>query len=177
MANPFAGIITSEFKQTFDDAINALLLESALTIPCTLVFENTKLNDCPNCIYDSISRRSSNQYEIGGPIPFVNGQICPYCNGVGSLSFNSEEVVHLGIIKPVFFGIDKLNLQDINFVDGKIQSLCSVDLYEKLKNASVIIVDNNLLNLANNRYIRYRDPIPVGFGNNSFIITTWQAVE
>jgi hypothetical protein len=173
----FDGIITQQLKTIFDDAISALLEDTALTVPCTLIFENTKLNDCPNCIYDTLSRRSSNQYQTGGPIPFVNGQICPYCNGAGSLSFNAEEVVYLGIIKPVFFGMDKLSLEDVNFVDGKIQSLCSVDLYAKLKNASVIIVDNNLLNLANNRYIRYRDPIPVGFGNNSFIITTWQAVE
>lgn len=173
----FDGIITQQLKTIFDDAISALLENTALTVPCTLIFENTKLNDCPNCVYDTLSRRSSNQYQTGGPIPFVNGQICPYCNGVGSLSFNSEEIVYLGIIKPVFFGMDKLSLEDVNFVDGKIQSLCSVNLYAKLKNASVIIVDNNLLNLANNRYIRYRDPIPVGFGNNSFIITTWQAVE
>jgi hypothetical protein len=173
----FTGIISAEFKGIFNNAIDALLEDTALTIPCTLIFENTKLNDCPNCIYDPITRRSSSLYEAGGPIPFVDGQICPYCNGVGSLSFSSEETVYLGIIKPVFFGMDKLSLEDVNFVDGMIQSLCSIDLYAKLKNASVIIVDNNLLNLTNSKYIRYRDPIPVGFGNNSYIITTWKAVQ
>jgi hypothetical protein len=177
MANPFTGIITAEFKQIFDDAINALLENTALTVPCTLIFDNTKLQDCPNCIYDSISRKSSNIYEVGGPIPFITGQICPYCNGIGSLSFSSEEQVYLGIIKPVFFGGSNLDLESVNFVDGKIQSLSNIDLYAKLKNASSVIVDTNIINLTNSKYIRYKDPVPVGFGNNSFIITTWQGVQ
>ena len=177
MSNPFAGIISADFKQTFDNAISALLLESALTVPCKLIFENTKLQDCPNCIYDPITKKSSNQYQIGGPIPFVVGQICPYCNGGGSLSFQKEETVSLGLIKPVFFGGDSLELNNVNFVDGMIQSLCAIDYYAKIKNASYIIVDTNLINITNSRFIRNKDPIPVGFGNNSFIITTWQGVQ
>lgn len=177
MANPFSGIITAQFKQTFTDAISALLEDTALTVPCTLIFANTKLQDCPNCLYDVISRKSSNQYQAGGPIEFVTGQICPYCNGLGSLSFSSEEIVYLGIIKPAFFAGDSLELSNVNFVDNMIQTLCSVDLYAKLKGASSIVVDTNLISLTNSRFIRHKDPVPVGFGNNSFIITTWQGVE
>ena len=175
--NPFAGIITSQFKQTFKDAISALLENTALTVPCKLYFENTKLSDCPNCVYDPISQRSSNIYQTGGPLPFVNGQICPYCTGAGSLSFSADETVYLGIIKPVFFGMDQLELNNVTFVDGMIQSLCSISLYPKLKNASYIIVDTNIVDITNTKFIRYRDPIPVGFGDNSFVITTWQNVQ
>ena len=173
----FTGIITAQFKQIFKDAISALLENTALTVPCKIYFENTKLQDCPNCLYDPISQRSSNQYQSGGPIPFVDGQICPYCIGNGNLTFSAEETVYLGIIKPVFFGMDKLELNSVNFIDGMIQSLCSIDLYSKLKNASYIIVDTNILDITNTKFIRHRDPIPVGYGDNSFIITTWQNVQ
>jgi hypothetical protein len=173
----FSGIITSQFKQVFKDAISALLEDAALTVPCKLAFENTKLQDCPNCIYDPLTHRSSNQYQPGGPIPFIDGQICPYCVGNGSLSFSAEETVYLGIIKPVFFGVDKLELNNVNYIDGMIQSLCSIDLYPKLKNASYIIVDTNILDITNTKFVRHRDPTPVGFGDNSFIITTWKNVQ
>lgn len=173
----FSGIITAAHKQTFKDMINALLEDTALTVPCKLVYENTKLQECPNCLYDSISGRSSNQYQSGGPIPFINGQICPYCAGIGSLSFTNEEQLYLGIIKPAFFGMAPLELESVNFVDGKIQSLCNVSYYAKIKNASYIIIDTNITDLTLNKYIRYRDPIPMGFGDNSFIVTTWQSVQ
>lgn len=175
--NPFSGIIDSTFKQTFKNAIDALLENTALTVPCKLVFDNTKLQDCPNCVYDAISQRSSNQYQNGGPVPFVNGQICPYCSGAGSLSFSSEEDVYLGIIKPVFFGLDQLELNNVNYVDGMVQSLCSINLYAKIKNASYIIVDTNLTDITISKFVRYRDPSPVGLGDNSYIITTWKNVQ
>jgi len=175
--NNFTGLINNEFKQLFNNAIDALLEPDALTVPCKLVFENTKLQDCPNCVYDPISKKSSNFYQAGGPIKFLDGQICPYCSGVGSLSFSSEEQVSLGIIKPVFFGFDSIELNNVNFVDGKIQSLCSINLYPKIKNASYIIIDTNIDNITLNRYVREKDPIPVGFGDNSYIITTWKNVQ
>lgn len=175
--NMFSGLINNSFKQIFNDAIDALLEDTALTVPCKLVYENTKLQDCPNCIYDPISGKSSNQYQSGGPVLFVDGQICPYCVGVGSLSFTSEDTIYLGIIKPVFFGMDQLELNNVNYVDGMIQSLCSINYYAKLKNASYIIVDTNLQDLTINKFIRHRDPIPVGFGDNSYIITTWKNVQ
>jgi hypothetical protein len=173
----FTGIITASHKQTFKDMINALLEDTALTVPCKLVFENTKLQSCPNCIYDSISARSSNQYLSGGPIPFISGQICPYCAGNGSLSFSKEETVYLGIIKPAFFSMAPLELESVNFVDGKIQSLCNINLYSKINNCSHAIIDTNIVDLSLNKYIRYRDPVPMGFGDNSFIVTTWQIVQ
>ena len=61
----FNNIITEDLKNTFTSAIEALLADSALTVPCKLVYENTKLEDCPNCIYDSISKKSSNQSQEG----------------------------------------------------------------------------------------------------------------
>jgi hypothetical protein len=73
--------------------------------------------------------------------------------------------------------MDQLELNNVNYVDGMIQSLCSIEYYAKLKNASYIIVDTNLENLTISKFIRHRDPVPVGFGDNSYIITTWKNVQ
>ena len=58
-----------------------------------------------------------------------------------------------------------------------IQTLSSIDLYSKLKNASHIIIDTNLTSIANSKFVRHKDPVPVGYGNNSFAITTWKSVQ
>lgn len=174
----FTGIITSDHKQLFNDMISALLEPTALTVPCRLVYENTKLEQCPNCLYDSLTNRSSGRYKLGGPLSFVTGQICPYCSGAGKLSYSQDIDIYLGIIKPAFFGfVNSLDLESVNFVDGKIQSLCSIEYYAQIKNASYIIIDTNISNLTINKYIRYKDPVPMGFGGNDFMVTTWQNVQ
>ena len=70
----FTGLITAEFKQVFTDAIGSLLEDTALTVACKLVFDNTKLQECPNCLYDPISRKSSNQF------PSSTRQLCSLAN-------------------------------------------------------------------------------------------------
>jgi hypothetical protein len=173
----FTGIITAAHKQTFKDMINALLEDTALTVPCKLVYENTKLSECPNCKFDSMSGRSSNQYKMGGPLPFINGQICPYCSGVGRISFTSDSTIYLGIIKPAFFNVAPLDPEGVNFMDGKIQSLSNISHYAAINNCSYAIIDTNITDLSLNKYVRYRNPIPMGFGDNDFIVTTWQLVQ
>lgn len=177
MSNPFSGLITEDLKTTVRNAISALLEPTALTVPCKLYFTNTKLVDCPNCKYDVLTQRSSNQYTPGGPIPFANGQICPYCSGSGSLSFSAEETLYFALIKPIMYGYANMDLKDVNFIDGKIQSVCSIEYYAKVKNCSHIIIDTAIIDLATNKYIRERDPMPIGFGSTDFIITTWRAVQ
>lgn len=58
----FSGIITSDMKSLFDNAIGSLLEDAALTVQCTLHFGVTKYEDCSNCIYDPIGRKSSNKF-------------------------------------------------------------------------------------------------------------------
>ena len=100
--NPFSGIITNDFKNLFSNAIKALLEDAALTVPCTLYFGVTKYEDCSNCVYDPIGRKSSNKFQTGGPVPFRNGGVCPVCSGNGKKPVTSTENLNLAVIKVVF---------------------------------------------------------------------------
>ena len=59
MANPFSGIITSDFKTLFTNMIDALLEDAALTVPCQLTYEGTKWTLCPNCLLSPVTSKSS----------------------------------------------------------------------------------------------------------------------
>ncbi len=89
--NPFLGIISPAFKATFTNAIDALLEDTALTVPCRLIYGNTNPTVCANCIFDPLTGRSSSIYLAGGPIPFANGQICPWCHGEGVKTVEATE--------------------------------------------------------------------------------------
>ena len=55
--NNFSGIINSDFKSLFKDAISALLYDDALTVPCKIYYGVTKYQDCTNCVYDPIGQK------------------------------------------------------------------------------------------------------------------------
>ena len=169
----FDGIITPEFKQLYKDAITALLEDTALTVPCTFVYGDTKFTQCPNCEFDAIGNKSANIYKGGGPIAFVQGNICPVCNGKGRKPTESTETVYLMVL---------WNYKDwINWdyrtqaPDGMIQTICSISLLPKIKQAKKIIVDGQLVGLARHEFIRHQEPNPLGF-NDNFISTMWKKV-
>ena len=77
MVNPFSGIIDSNFKTVFNNAIFAILENDALTITCTLEYGITKYENCANCVFDPIGRKSANSFQDGAHIQFQNDRICP----------------------------------------------------------------------------------------------------
>jgi hypothetical protein len=64
---------------------------------CELVYPVTKNASCPNCIYSPRERKSSNIYKDGGPIPFPDHTICPWCGGAGRSSRAKTEEVRLRV--------------------------------------------------------------------------------
>ena len=78
--------------------MDMLLANTGLTTKCLLNYGITKKDLCPNCIYDPNLKKSANKYKVGGPKPFVNGRICPYCNGAGSHGIVKVEAVYLAVI-------------------------------------------------------------------------------
>jgi len=157
------------FKALYNEAIDSLLASTGLSTPCKLIFESTKLQQCPNCIYDSISKKSSNRYKSGGPISFTNGQTCPYCLGAGITSNSMiEEELYLVII------INSKNfIGSVNTPDIAVQTICSIDYLTKLRQCSKIIFNSDIIGLSNNIFIRKNDPQPIGLGDNRYIFTNW----
>ena len=59
----FEGIITSEHKALFKDAIDALLEPTACTVPCKLIYADSKWTDCPNCFTSGTVIKCKNGYK------------------------------------------------------------------------------------------------------------------
>ena len=176
MSNPFSGIISSEFKQLFNNAIDSLLENNALTLPCKLRYVGQQNPTfCNNCIYDPITKLSANLYNNTGPNPFADGTICPVCMGNGTTDSESTittKTFNLAVIfdSKYFLNANKL----INIPDGTIQTLCSIYLISHIRNANDMIVDTKIQNYGQYIYQRDSDPEPAGLGDNKYIITLWK---
>lgn len=173
MANLFSGIITSEFKQLFNDAISALLYDSACTLSCTLYYGITKHEACANCVYDSIGQKSANRYQDGGPAPFPFGTICPMCDGRGKRGVESTEDINLMVIWNYREFID---VGTINNPAGTIQTLTFDEHTPKLKRAKELVVATDITNYSNHRFQRISEPQPCGLGNTEFVSCLWERV-
>ena len=169
----FENVITSEFKQVFNDAISSILADTALSVPCTIKYGITNPSFCNNCVFDSVSNRSANIYNNTGPISFPEYSICPVCNGRGMTDSDARETVYLGVIFDSKYFIN-WNSKTINIPDGAVQTICKVDLLPKIKNANSIIFDTNLSDYGKYEYIRDGEPNPCGLGDHKFITTMWK---
>jgi len=173
MSNPFAGIITPEFKALFNNAIDALLESTALTVPCRIVFGTTKNTECPNCILDTNARVSANKYKVGGPSSFPLGSICPMCAGVGFIAVDTSQIIYMAVIyneQRSKFIKTGLNLTASDYF---VQTISHASTYAALKNAKEVVFDTAVEGQATRNFQRYGDPTPVGFGDSAYIITLW----
>lgn len=84
--------ITPQIRKIAADAIDDLI--DQLGKDCLLQYDALKI-DCPNCIYDISTNRSTNKYQIGGPRPFPTGTLCPVCKGVGTLNSTHTDTVRM----------------------------------------------------------------------------------
>lgn len=176
MSNPFSGIISSEFKQVFNNAIDALLEDHALTLPCKLRYSGQQNPIfCNNCIYDPITKLSANLYNGSGPNPFADGTVCPVCMGNGITDSETtivSKTFNLAVIfdSRYFVNTNKL----INIPEGNIQTLCSIHLLPHIRGANDMIVDTNIQKYGQYIYQRDSDPEPAGLGDSKYIITNWK---
>ena len=172
MVNPFSGIVDDSFKSLFNNAITAILEDDALTVSCTLDYGVTRYESCVNCLYDPIGQKSSNRFQHGGPVPFPFGTICPLCSGGGKRPITSSENVNLAVIfEPRQF----LEMSTpVNTADGYIQTLARRIMTPKLQRAKEIIVSTDSSGFFSHRYQRVSEPLPIGLGNNEFVLCTWR---
>jgi len=176
MSNPFSNIINSELKNLYNNAIDSLLEQTALTVPCRLSYSGQQNSTfCNNCLFDSISQLSANIYNGTGTHPFPEGSICPICMGMGMVSSDSSEIIFMACIFNSKYFMNWTS-QSLNIPDGMIQTICHTSLLPKIRNANQIFIDTNLEQYGHYYYQRTGDPQPAGFGDNRYIITMWNRV-
>lgn len=167
-------IIDNQFKNTFKIFIDELLRFNSLSLPCKLIYEGSNFQECVNCYVDPISHRSSNRYKVGGPLNFVDGQICPYCRGLGGIYEQAYDIKDLLIIFDYKYWVN-FNSK-IHSPDGLVQTISKLEDYNKIKNCNKIIVDTNIQNYTESYYQRNSEPQPAGLGESSYFFTFWKKI-
>lgn len=175
-SNGIFNLINAEFHNVFNKAIDTLLSQGALSVPCVLRYSSPLRTDklCTNCVYNPITNRSEGIYSGNGISPFLEGSICPVCMGKGTIIVDeyTESLDMMVIFDSKYF----LNIQTktINIPDSMAQSISCISSLPKIRNCHEAILDSSITSLTNQLYERIGEPQPVGLGENKYIITTWK---
>lgn len=167
-------IITPELKNLYKTFIDELLRTNSLSLPCKLIYEGSSFVECSNCNLDPISHKSANTYKIGGPISFVDGQICPYCHGLGGSYSEAYNIKNFLVLFDYKYWIN-FNSK-IHNPDGLVQSISKFEDYQKIKSCNKIIIDTSIQNYTESYYQRNSEPEPCGLGESSYIFTYWKKI-
>ena len=160
-------IPASAFKK-FNEAVQLFMQNCTLTYPA-------KREDCPNCIQSGFGGRSVNVYQPGGPAPFENGAVCPYCHGDG---YKYSEVTEDIELRVYWEKKSWINLNtDITVPDGSIQTIGYMSDYDKMikaNNLTVYFKDSE----GNKTFTRWGEGYPQGFKQNptQYIAMFWKRV-
>lgn len=165
-------ILNSSFKNLYKSMIDEILSQKGLSNKCTLYFDNQITEYCNNCLYDPATNSSSNIYNGHGPSSFPDYTTCPICLGAGRIIVNSTtRELYLAIIfdSKYFMNLDK---KLVNIPDGTIQTVCSKNYANDLKNCSYLII--NAYPIV--KYERIDDINLSGLGDLEYIFMNWRRV-
>lgn len=164
--------LDNTIKSTIQDALDDLITELGKT--CKLVYP-AKMVDCPNCVFDPVAKRSANIYQDGGPHPFSNGQICPYCDGQGKrLVHQEDEILLLLNWSPKTFEYPLKNL-DVRMPYEVLQTKCYLTDFPKLKRAEYLIAQVPIQGYVEKRFKLMAEPTDVSnIIQNRYIVSVWE---
>lgn len=167
-------IITPELKNLYKTFIDELLRTNSLSLPCKLIYEGSSFIECVNCNLDPISHKSANTYKTGGPLVFIDGQICPYCRGLGGSYSEAYDTTDFMILFDYKYWIN-FNSK-IHSPDGLVQTISKFEDYQKIRSCNKIIIDTSIQNYTESYYQRNSEPEPCGFGESSYLFTYWKKI-
>lgn len=173
-------LIPTSVKKHFKKVTQQIVLD--LSQPMTVVQESPLFVDCPNCIWDSINKKSSNVFNASfvspttifsgtdqertiTPVSFTSGR-CPVCIGEGQLFTNREVCIPamINFINPGEFGAKYIDLpagkEGVNFAVVKTLA-CYYDL---LARNDVFVIHNNI------KCEKYRPPLVRGLGGDEAVV-------
>lgn len=130
---------------------------------------------CPNCLPDLIKNKSSGRYRTGGPIPFGDGQRCPYCKAIGFLETPVTRCIKC-LIKwrprdAINYGISLSDVQDV------VRFKTFFTEADDMIRAESAISDEQVSNVLPLHVKLIRGPIPVGLRDQRYCISFWQLVR
>lgn len=158
------------YKKLFNQQMDAFLASSGLATECVLHYGPTGLTQCPNCLYDSALKKSSNIYKNGGPIQFSAGQICPYCRGSGLFGEQRTESVYFAVLWDYKSWLIKpINIENPK---GYVQTICGKSYTTNILQSKEMTIPSMSPDIP--IFILDSEPTPAGLGDQNYIICTWK---
>lgn len=148
-------------------------IDSNFGVNCTLYYGPQK-EICPNCMYNPVTNKSSNNYKAGGPIPFSD-TICPYCDGVGYKETEATEQIKLRVYFEKKYWV-KVEVP-VLIKDGACQVIGHIVDMPKIRKARKIRVCDHLSGYENFDFTLASSPIPHGLKKNKYFIAFFNRVQ
>lgn len=171
--DPNAAIqIGDDLIQVYQDRIDALINQLGKDV----VFEfNPIIENCPNCEYDPIRKRSNGVYTIGGPRPFVYGQKCPWCKGRGLVET---------AVRKCFKCLIKWNPKDAEDYGISIRKYKDIvrfktfaHHYKDLISARFAISNYVIENIARFKVRLIQEPVLTGLRESRYSVSFWELID
>lgn len=172
MTNPYSGIISAAHKELFNNLIDALLEDAALTYSVEFIYNSTTYIDCSQCQASTIGNKPATGGLTGAPIPIGSNSLCPSCHGTNKVPYiPPSETYKIAVVTDYRKFINfKPPLDRAN---SYIQTICRRTLMPKLSQVKEIIICSDSQQLAKHRFEKVADFSPEGFGDPRYIFGTW----
>lgn len=168
-------LVSKKVKKHFKQLTQQLVLD--LSQPLVIVQESPSFVQCPNCLWDSINKKSSNVFNASftaptqifsgtdqqrtiNPVPFVLGR-CPVCIGEGQLFTNKDVCV------PAMINFMGNKYEDMpagkegtNYI--LVKTLCCN--YDLLARNEIFVVHNNI------KCEKFKPPFVRGLGGEEAVV-------
>jgi hypothetical protein len=176
MANKFPARGDFEIPTSLLDEhewVSDALLDGDTGHDCKLYYP-AKPTECDNCFLDPRTKRSSNIYKAGGPIPFDDHTVCPRCGGGGRSSLRTTESVNLRIYWEPRDWIDIGVKFDVAF--GICMTIGYMTDLPKIEKAERILLNSDLGPIRRWFCKRAGEAVPHGFRQNRYFIQYMERV-
>ncbi len=155
------------YKAAFDGLIDDLNRSVLLHL-------TPRRTDCPNCIFNTATKRSSNRYDttnpntLGGPLNkfFPKGSVCPVCHGVGKLR-TSRNITVIATISKKPDEFEEIARELGRLPNNLIKVRTKIDTLQAIREAKEATIDGQV-------YRKIMPEITQGLGDIMFVKTFWE---
>lgn len=162
--------IPEEIFDIYNEVCDELISNDFIGKACTLYYK-PNITECPNCIFDTFTGKSSNSYKAGGPISFTDS-LCPWCNGEGTKETEVTESIRLRLYWSkkdwAKFSIP------LTLNDAELMTIGTLTNMPKCKQAVYIRVITSQSNYGYWDFELSAEPFPHGFGKDRYFIAFWK---
>jgi hypothetical protein len=156
------------FKQLYNDAIDSLI--DSFERPCKIYYPTKAYINCSCTTQYPAARKGPSHFPAGNTGSHTG--MCPLCKGEHKIPVENSEELSMIVIFD-FKSFYKIN-PTIDYSQGFVQTLCSINYLQKIKSSDYIYFNTLISDKQQQKYQRLGEPQPIGLGSDRYIITDWE---